>query len=240
MNSQYSDEIQDIDELVSWEIILDTLSVERVERFLPEMGLYFLDAGVIRSLARQFVKQIEEADDDLEKRKILLRQVFIKLQEETNTDVSQKLYQWGKWICISKRKEGLFFWSLLLPWLGGSHGTHVPVVKPPLDQKKLDAIIQTIRDKFADNQKLKQEFEDAEELPKSKWEEYIYHKSEEGYSPLTFAHNSIIDHKVQQIWDLIHSLLSKTELAIFLKWAKEIAPSLQLNSELIRLPASFP
>lgn len=230
----------DSDEIVRWTMIFETLSIEHTEPFFAEMGLSFLDASLIRPVARQFLQQIEEIQDEVAAENQLFQQTFSKIQKETTFEVANKLYQWGKWVYASKRQTQLYSWSVLLPWLAGLYRTHVPIVRPELDQNKIDRIIQTTLDIFADNLELDRRLEEAQKLPKSEWEEYLYLRSnDKKYSPLMLAGTIVTDYKVQRIWNLIHSLLSEAELEVFLEWARENAPRLQLNVEAIKLPTSL-
>jgi hypothetical protein len=236
MNNKKSYNVQDIDEIVQWEIIFEALSMERIEPFLSEMGLPFLNASAIRPIVRQFLQEIEGVDD-VETQQVCIQEAFVKLETEASPDTAQKLHWWGKWTFASKKQGGLYFWAVLLRWLAGLHNTHIPVVHPALDEQKLRAIIQNIRNKFADDLDLERKLEHAEKAPKSKWDDDLYQKIEGEYSPLMFASKCIRNNRTQQIWDFIKTLLSKKELDTLLIWAKENAPSLQIDAELITIPA---
>lgn len=226
------------DQIVTWALIFEMLSIEPVKPFLPEMGLAFLDADLIRTAVRDFIPEIREFFNDANKTRDLLVQDFLIIERRTSTEVASQLYGWGKWIYISGKRPGLFPWDILLTWVAGLYSTHVPVVYPLIEQEKLDAIIQSIKNNFSDEMEIYQKIEDAELLPRSQWDKYISLGSE-SYYPLTFASTCITDYKVQRCWNTINLLLTRTELEVFLKWAKENSLILQLTPDVIELPNSF-
>ena len=70
-------------EIVHWEMIFDMLSMERIEPFLPEMGLWLSNISAVRTIARHFVEQIESLHDDVDAKKALVQHTFTEIAEAT-------------------------------------------------------------------------------------------------------------------------------------------------------------
>jgi hypothetical protein len=224
------------DEIVNWEMIFDMLSMDRVEPFLPEMGLRLSNVNAIRAIARQFVEQCHLLQGDVNLKKILVKKTFTEIGRSIDDSTAQAIYQWGNEIFPVGTQKGYLYWIMLIGWLAGLTSRYYPVILPPFDQAKVTAIAQSMQENFGDILILEDRIEKAEQLPRSSWDDIIYNSSEDGFSPLTTASNTIQNYRFFQVWKTIKALLTDDELIILLQWAKEHAPHLQINPELINLP----
>lgn len=227
---------QDLDDIARWELLLEMLSMERVVPFLPEMGLRFTNFAVIQLIIRQFLEQVEKTEEDTEKEKLLLQQTFLKIAEETDNESAQFLFHWGLRKFSSERQGELSHWALLFRWLAGLSHTQYAIDYPPLDQNKVEAIVQDIREKFVDDINLDQRLEEAEKLHRSNWEEKIYQKSEEDYSPLTLVNICVTEYQTEQILNFIRTLLSNQELETLLQWGRSNAHHFGIRQDRINFP----
>ncbi len=227
---------EDLESIARWEIIFEMLSMQRVQPFLAEIGLRVPKTDVLRSIAQQFLEQIEKSGDNIDEQKELLQHTLAKVAAEINDETAQTLYLWGIGKFALRSQKGLIVWGLLLHWLAGLSYTSYPVNLPYLDPQKVEALISEVREKFADSLSLEQKLEEAERLPKSDWEEKIYRSGEEGYSPLALVSNIITDYRTHQILDFIKISFSEDEIKTLVQWAKDNAPSLGLDEASIESP----
>jgi len=234
--------VQGIDELIHWEMYFQLLSLERVEPFLNELGLKVLDVNAMRTIARHFLEQVQdrninvndpEASSQLADGRQMIQDAFEEIAavmgRQTADDIQQRILE-----DFSMRYKGLFYWSQLLQWeLANLSGRENPPEPPAIESNKLQTIVDMIRKEFGDYLEFDKRLEEADSLPKSVWDEYIY-KIYEG-EPLITVSVLINDYRTQKVWKFIKTLLTNEDLDVLLQWAKSQAPRLRIKSEKIDL-----
>jgi len=218
-----------------WEMIFELLAMERTKPFLEEMGVSLPNTVAVRTIAREFLKQLEQGGRDAEGDVTLVKETFRKIAEVTSEESVEALYKWGMETYPFQSADN-FLWRTLFWWLVGIGSTHYPVSFPALDKEKVDVIGHAIQQNFEDIDWLEQRIQEAEKQPKSEWEQRIYESVNPGYSPMTRIEQAIYEHKTNRIWAVIKQLLNEEELQTLLAWAKEHAPNLQIKPELLKLP----
>ena len=222
------------DSIIHWELIFEMLSMERAEPFLSEMGLHFLNANIVRSIARQFSEQMEKLQDTRAKIS-LVEHAFARIAQETDPETAQTLRQWGEEQMSRENQRRLDRWYPLLWWLAGIPGRQAPITFPDLEQSKTEAIIQAVHKRFPADDTLYRRLDMPEELPKSDWEKKLIQRQQDGYDPLITVSTYITDYRTLEVWRFIRSILSEQEMQVLLEWGKNNAPKLGIRQEYIEL-----
>jgi hypothetical protein len=221
-----------------WYTIFGLLSMERVEPFLSHMGVQILDIQSIRIIARQFVEEYFQRTGDIEADRLLMRQTFARIAEVTNEDTAQRLYQWGirrfPYAGSDGSKEQAWLW--ILRSLAGLVAGVESNVMPELPENKLQKITQILRKDFHRCGNVLAQIQQAEQLPRSDWEERIYAEYGSIGSPLDAVELAIEQQAFCESWGPIKSLLNSEELEELKQWAKSRARHLGMPVHLVELP----
>lgn len=226
-------------DILRWYTIFGLLSMERVEPFLPEMGLNLPNAEAVRLIARRFREQYDQRIGDEAEDEALIQQIFTQIAQVTNDETAQDLYRWGlqrfPWEGPDDAREHA--WTWLLRWLAGLGGREYPPASPTLPESKVKAIIQTVQDHLGDYSVLSDQMEEVERLPKSEWEERVYQSHGRDGSPLNSVESAIEFQRFHKTWKRIKALLNAEEMEALLQWGKSQAEPLGIPLDLVELPA---
>ncbi len=227
-------------DILDWETSFTVLSMEQVEPFLAEMGLELRGVEAVRAVARAFLDQFEQLQEQysqppddsgmLPEDEVLVQRILVRLAEKTDEETAQYL---RGWITQHADRPGESSWKRLLYRLvrGGK------ATPPALPEDKMATIVESVEYDLGNSYDLLQDrIDEAESLPRSEWEERIYRTYAPGCSPLDEVWKTIGIQRFRSAWKKIHSLLNSEEMEIVLQWGKSQAPRLGISPESLELP----
>lgn len=244
MNEEFLESSLDI---LRWHTIYELFSMEKVEPYIPKMGLYLDNFEEVRQIAREFIEQFllrgdnyahlseEQANKEDE---LMMQHTFQSFSDLFDQQTAQKIYRWGKYYFPWHGPDDVdkFYWSNLLRQLAGLTEAIPPLPPSPLSQNTLEKMISVIKDELGDYLKLMDEIEALEKKPKTDWEEQIYLWYEKDSSPLIGLLLAIDFHRFQITWGQLEGFLSEEELDALLEWGRENTQNLGINPEDLELP----
>lgn len=226
-------------DILRWDKIFALLSMDGTEPFLPEMGLRPSHLEVVRTHARRFVQQFDvNTKTTQDQDEALVQSILADISQEAGPGIAYHLAQWGRDYFLYGVEESHTAeqWIKLLCHLAGVYP--VPILaSPPLPESKLAKIKQVTHEQLGDSYwNLREVLEEIDQQPKSGWDEAIYQAYRADnpelprLSPLDWVRSSIQHHRFRQVWAIINSLLTTEELTDLLKWGKEQAHRLGIDS----------
>ncbi len=206
------------------------------------MGLKFTDtqSRAVRRAARYLVEQYEQRKGDREEDERLIEVTFAMIAQAAGDETANVLFTWGSDYVPHEPSEGAaeFIWTFLLQKLAGLSGAEFELVPLGLSPDKQAEVIQIIRQYLGDDGDVIRLVEEAEQQPKSAWDEPIFQAYEALLSsPMDWVINTIGFHSFRQAWERIKPLLSGQEMAVLWEWAKEQAPRMGIPTQLVGLPS---
>jgi hypothetical protein len=204
---------------------------------LPEMGLHLANVQVVRSLAREFIEELDALPDStLEASTALLQKHLVRIAEATDQQTRDQIYKWATEIASLGNRRQHFGWPWVLRGLAGVRGRDTPSVMPNISRDKLEAIARVINDRFRDELDLDDRIDQAEALPKSSWETKVYARSDGSWSPLAGVRGGVTEYRFRLAWTGIVEILSNEEVDELVRWAKSQAPKFNLRPEMLERP----
>lgn len=228
-------------DIIHWTFIFELLSMERVEPFLPLIGLGMVNAEVMRNIARQFLEE-EKVALDRDAESALKNRAFERIAEELGSETANQFIEWGvndSFIDQSTPYYG-HYWTNILSRLAGVYEERIS--PPSLSEDTVNQIRQIIRDQLGDSHwELRERIEEMEPIPATPWEEALYKEYQELgdkdhiITPWIHLFTLLSDRGLCHSLRAIRALLSMEEFEIFMAWAIHEAKA--LGAPTIELPS---
>lgn len=245
MNENFLESSLDI---LRWHTIFELFSMEKVEPYIPKMGLDLDNFEEVRQIAHEFIEQfllrgdsyIHLSEEQSNKEdELMMQHTFQSFSGLFGQETAQKIYWWGKYYFPWHGPDDAdkLNWSRLLRQLAGLTEAIPPLPPSPLSQNTLEKMISVIKDELGDYLKLMDEIDALEKKPNTDWEDQIYLWYEKDSSPLVGLLLAIDFHRFQITWRQLKGILSEKELNVVLQWGRANTVNLGIKPEDLELPA---
>lgn len=234
--------IQDVHDLIQWRWIFELLSMERIEPYLPSMGIPLINLEVMRDLARQYLEEDDAAQDFTEGRAVIHR-TFDRIGEALGEETTRELAQWGTDESFTDRRGFRYehYWTNILSRLAGVY--EEAISHPPLSSETLRVIQEIVQDHLGNSYwMLREQLKEAEQAPQTEWEKRLYEQynreTPDAPNPVTpWIHllSLLRERALCQTLREIRLRLSRDEFENFFAWARREAQAMKADS--LELPS---
>ncbi len=209
-----------------WLSIFQLLSLERVEPYLPMMGLSLEHVKSIREVARKFVVEFyEKRTQDTLDANLLLVKTFEQISERASNNETQRLYDWGHKIFNygdsfeQVARIFLDYWSKAFK-LVGQKAKEPGFRIGPLSTSKEAEVLQIIRREFLIPAQTSEMILFIDDLPKSEWDRQLYSlvDTHRVASATDLLYGVILDYRTMRTGQSLRNVMNEKEQTGFAGW----------------------
>jgi hypothetical protein len=231
-----SEVLRGADDCDRWSRVFMLLSLPRLGRFLPEMGLPQDVRLNLREIAEECRRELEAAggSDRLERSREILDGALRRIATSDGEGAADAFVSWVEEAFPREpsRTAQPFLWTQVLRRFAVTAALAESGISPPKQQ----VIAEAIKRNVAATATLGARVRESEKEAKTPWEERVYAAYPEDCSPLDYVEDVVLRMSFRTTWQIISGTLDGGEKKALLAWARGKASAMGMPSELLAYP----